>query len=73
MTITQSETETCEGYEVHPAASLFPMMTAEEIDALGEDMLAHGQREHIVMCRGQILDGRNRLRACILKGIKPGI
>jgi hypothetical protein len=58
-------------YESHPAADLFPMMTDAELDALGEDMLQHGQREPIILYRGQILDGRNRYRACIVKGIEP--
>lgn len=57
--------------DVHPAADLFPMMSDEEIDALGADMLEHGQREPIILYREQILDGRNRYRACILKGIEP--
>ena len=58
-------------YEFHPAANLFPLMTTEELNALGEDMLEHGQRESIVLYKGMILDGRNRYRAAILKGINP--
>jgi hypothetical protein len=58
-------------YEFHPAANLFPMMTDAELDALGEDMLEHGQREDIILYRSMILDGRNRYRAAILKGINP--
>ena len=58
-------------YEFHPAANLFPLMSDAELDALGEDMLEHGQREDIVLYKGAILDGRNRYRACILKGINP--
>jgi ParB-like chromosome segregation protein Spo0J len=58
-------------YEPHPAAAVFPMMTDEELDALGADMLEHGQREPIILYHGQILDGRNRYRACILTGIEP--
>jgi hypothetical protein len=58
-------------YEFHPAANLFPLMSDEELDALGEDMLEHGQSEAIVLYKGTILDGRNRYRACILKGINP--
>jgi ParB-like chromosome segregation protein Spo0J len=60
-------------YEVHPAADLFPMMSDDELDALGADMLEHGQREPIILYHGQILDGRNRYRACILKGIEPKV
>jgi hypothetical protein len=58
-------------YEFHPLADLFPMMSDEEIDALGEDMLANGQRESIALFDEKILDGRNRYRACLLKGIEP--
>jgi hypothetical protein len=36
-------------YEFHQAADLFPMMTDEELDVLGEDMLQHGQREPIIL------------------------
>src|SRR5258706_14802421 len=58
-------------YEFHPLANIFPLMTDEEIDALGEDMLKQGQREPIVLFEGMILDGRNRYNACLRKGIEP--
>jgi hypothetical protein len=58
-------------YEFHPLADLFPMMSDEEIDALGEDMLANGQRESIALFDEKILDGRNRYLACMRKGIEP--
>jgi hypothetical protein len=57
--------------EHHPLADLFPMMSDEEVDALGNDMLEFGQREPIWTYQGKILDGRNRYRACLLKGIEP--
>jgi hypothetical protein len=57
--------------ELHPLADLFPMMTDVELDELGEDMLRHGQREPIWLYEGKILDGRNRYRACLMKGIEP--
>jgi hypothetical protein len=55
----------------HPLADLFPMMSDEEINALGEDMLENSQHEPIALFEGMILDGRNRYRACLLKGIEP--
>jgi hypothetical protein len=58
-------------YEFHPLADLFPLMSDEEIDALGEDMLKNAQREPIWLYEGMILDGRNRYKACLLKGIEP--
>lgn len=57
--------------EFHPLANLFPLMTDRETNDLGDDMLAHGQREPIWKYEGMILDGRNRYNACLPKGIEP--
>lgn len=51
-------------YEVHPVANLFPMMTDEEFQALKADIEANGQAEYVVVWRNQLIDGRNRVRAC---------
>jgi hypothetical protein len=59
--------------EVHPAAELFPMMSDEEYAGLVDDIHQHGQREKIVMWQGQLLDGRNRLKACIDLDIEPEV
>jgi hypothetical protein len=59
--------------EVHPAAELFPMMSDEEYAGLVEDIHQHGQREKIVLWQGQLLDGRNRLKACIELDIEPEV
>ena len=58
-------------YPVHPAATLFPMMNAEELQGLADDIREHGQREPVILFDGAVLDGRNRLRACELAGVEP--
>jgi ParB family chromosome partitioning protein len=56
---------------VHPAATLFPLMDAEALQALADDIREHGQREPVILFDGAVLDGRNRLRACELAGVEP--
>lgn len=57
--------------EPHPLAALFPMMSAEEIKTLAADIKENGLREPIIVYEGQVLDGRNRYRACLEIGIEP--
>lgn len=47
----------------HEYANLFPMLGANEQDALRADIQAHGVREPIIQFEGRILDGRNRYMA----------
>src|SRR5689334_15953251 len=56
---------------VHPAANIFPMMTADEYQAHKEDVRVNGQRAAVVRHGGAILDGRNRYRACMELGVEP--
>ena len=58
-------------YPVHSAATLFPLMDAEALQALADDIREHGQREPVILYHGAVLDGRNRLRACELAGVEP--
>jgi hypothetical protein len=53
-----------EKYKIHPAAEMFPMMAEEEFAALKADIAERGQQEAIVYWKGELIDGRNRLRAC---------
>lgn len=60
-----------EQYKIHPAATLFPMMSDEEYAGLKADIAENGLGECITLWRGQIIDGRNRLRACEELGVEP--
>lgn len=61
---------------VHPAADLFPMLADDELRELADDISEHGLLEPLWIWddpeRGPVLlDGRNRLAACRLIGLRP--
>jgi len=57
---------------VHPVADLFPMLPADELRELAEDIAQRGLLQPIVLDPdGRVLDGRNRLAACGMAGIEP--
>lgn len=58
-------------YGTHPAATMFPLMHGVPLGELAADIAENGLIEPIVVYRGQILDGRNRLRACEMSEIEP--
>lgn len=58
-------------YEFHPYASVLPMLGTSDASELAADIQANGLREPITLFEGQILDGRNRYRACKLVGVEP--
>lgn len=62
-----------ERYPVHPCADVFPMLSDVELDALAEDIKAHGLRELVVLKPidgvDYVLDGRNRLEALARLGV----
>jgi len=57
---------------VHPVADLFPMLAADELAELAEDIKQRGLLHPIVLdTEGRILDGRNRQAACEMAGVEP--
>lgn len=60
-------------YKSHPAAEIFPMMTTAELRNLAADIKRHGQQEVIELYEGMVIDGRNRLAACILAEVEANL
>jgi hypothetical protein len=60
--------------KVHPAAELFPLLSADELKEFAEDIRKNGLRAQIILgTDGRLLDGRNRLDALALLGcLEPG-
>ncbi len=57
--------------KTHSLAEAFPMADSDAYTALVADIKEHGLREPITLFDGKVLDGRNRLKACIEAGIEP--
>jgi hypothetical protein len=55
----------------HKLAELFPLLEGSDQETLKQDVKENGQQEPIVLCQGEILDGRNRYLACQTLGIEP--
>lgn len=55
----------------HPLTRTIPLMDRSQLEALAFDIRWHGQREPITIHRGEIIDGRNRYRACLIERIQP--
>lgn len=55
----------------HRFATIFPLIDSDELHALADDIKINGLRRPIVIFNGEILDGRNRLRACEIAGVEP--
>jgi ParB-like chromosome segregation protein Spo0J len=56
--------------QFHEIADVFPMLETHDLDQLAKDIKDNGLRHPVVVFEGKILDGRNRLRACQLAGVK---
>ena len=58
-------------FRVHPACAAFPLLDGDELRALVDDVRKHGLLEAVTLDGDELLDGRNRLRACDLAGVPP--
>ena len=55
----------------HEIANIFPLIHGKEFVDLKQDIKNNGVHESIVLYENQILDGRNRFRACQETGVQP--
>ncbi len=52
------------GFTVHPAAAVFPLIEGDDFDDLCDSIRSHGVQHPAVVRGSELLDGRNRMRAC---------
>lgn len=57
--------------EPHEYCLIFPPMTDDEFEGLKADIQQHGLLKKITLFDGQILDGKERYRACLAVGVEP--
>ena len=55
----------------HEIADLFPLIEGDEFQLLCEDIKKEGLNHPVILLNDEILDGRNRYRACVEVGIEP--
>jgi hypothetical protein len=58
-------------YQTHPAADLFPLLEGDEFNALCKSIIERGLEKPIELYEGRVIDGRNRLRACLQMSAEP--
>lgn len=56
--------------EFHPIANTFPLMEGDDYERFADDVAVQ-MHEPIVLFEDKILDGRNRYRACLDRGVEP--
>jgi ParB-like chromosome segregation protein Spo0J len=59
------------GYRVHPVAAMFPLLEGGFYEEFKGNIEKYGQIEPIVIQGDMLIDGRNRLRACLDLGVEP--
>ena len=65
----EARKEMQELYPVHAAAAVFPEMSEAEYQEFKEDIRKNGQSSPVSLWKGQLVDGRHRMRACSELGI----
>jgi N6-adenosine-specific RNA methylase IME4 len=55
----------------HPIANLFPLLPEDELTALADDIARNGLHEPIWTYQNQVIDGRNRYKACARANVEP--
>src|SRR5258706_1589324 len=55
----------------HDLANIFPLLEGDDFQALVDDVRENVLHEPIVVYDDQILDGRNRYRACVEANVEP--
>lgn len=58
-------------YEFHELCLMFPLFPEDELENLVNDIKVNGLLIPIVKYKDKIIDGRNRLFACLISGIIP--
>ncbi|MEO0600371.1 MAG: ParB N-terminal domain-containing protein [Myxococcota bacterium] len=59
--------------KVHPVADMFPMLSDKELGELAASIQVNGLLEPVVQHEGQLVDGRNRRKACQIAGVEPDV
>lgn len=58
-------------YKIHPAAQFLPAASESEVAELAKDIKRNGLLESVELHGGMVIDGRKRLAACQLVGVRP--
>jgi hypothetical protein len=64
-------TQNVSKYPEHPLSQIMPLMAEKDLQVLADDIKRNGLRAPVTLLDKQILDGRNREKACFMAGVEP--